>query len=238
MNEPVRILVVDDDRQMVRTVCDVLRRHGFAPHGVFSGEEALAAVDAEPFAAVVMDVRMTGISGVEAAAALRRSHGGLPVILTTAYALPDTVRAADGCGVERVLVKPFAPKQLLHALHATLHGGASVLVVDDDPEFLKTLADALGEKGRRTLRARSIDEAIALLRDRPARIVLLDLLLEGAQFPATARALHDAAPDVPVVLYSGHHELLALAALELRADWLHAVVGKVDLIDHLEELIR
>lgn len=237
MTAPANILVVDDDPHMVRTLCDVLRGHGFSVRGVFSGEEALAAIALAPYAAVVMDVRMSGISGVEAAEAMRRSHGTMPVILTTAYALPDTMHAADSCGVERVLEKPFDPRQLLRALHAALHGGASVLVVDDDPTFLKTLADALAAKGLRTLRARSVSTALDLLHDRLPRIVLLDLVLQGNASGAAVRAIHDAAPAVPLVLYSGHRELLAQTAATLPADWLRAVLGKVDLLDRLQELI-
>ena len=66
-----RLLVVDDDPGMVRSLCDVLRFSGWEPVGVHSGEEAMQQVEVSPFTAVVMDVRMTGMSGVEALSAMR-----------------------------------------------------------------------------------------------------------------------------------------------------------------------
>lgn len=233
-----KILVVDDDRAMVRTLCDVMRHRGFAAHGVFSGEEALAAADDEPWSAVVMDVRMGGMSGVDVVQALQRSHVTLPVVLMTAYALPETLRAADNNAVERVLVKPFSPHVLLRTIDVALRGGSRVLLVDDDPAFLRTLGDWLLEQGWRTLRARTAETAVTLLRDHPTRLVLLDLVLNGDKPLAAATAIRAASPTVPLVLYSGHDERLLQAAAAMPHDWFRAVVGKSVLRERLPELIE
>jgi len=112
------VLVVDDDRQMVRTLCDVLQRRGFQPHGVHSGEEAVAAVDKEPWTAVLMDIRMPGMSGVAACRAMRVGHPDLRVILMTAYSSPEVLADAAAAGVEQVLPKPLQLPVLFERLAA------------------------------------------------------------------------------------------------------------------------
>ena len=99
----------------------------------------------------------------------------------TAYAAPDLLAQAEREGVLQILPKPL-PWGTLSALLdkiGALEG--SVLVVDDDPAFLETLEAVLGATGRRVRRAMTIDEAVRLLAERPPRVVVLDLSLNGLQ---------------------------------------------------------
>lgn len=111
-----RILIVDDDPLMVRTLCDVLRRRGYDTEGLSSGEAAIAAAESDCPSAVVMDIKMPGISGVDAFRALRARRPGLQVILMTAYSAPDILADAARAGVEHILHKPFALPLLLEML--------------------------------------------------------------------------------------------------------------------------
>jgi CheY-like chemotaxis protein len=119
-----RVLVVDDDRHMVKTIRAILDRKGWTSTGAFSGEEAIAAaVDAEPrFRAVLMDVRMPGISGVEACQAIRAAHPCTRVILMTAYAAQDVLAEARASGVVTILPKPLAWPKLIAHLDDIPHG--------------------------------------------------------------------------------------------------------------------
>ena len=101
------ILVADDDRGMARTVCDILRRHGWSATEVHSGEAAVAAATAQRFAVVLMDVRMPGLNGVEAFRIIREAQPQTPVILMTAYAAPDLLSQAEREGVLQILPKPL-----------------------------------------------------------------------------------------------------------------------------------
>jgi DNA-binding NtrC family response regulator len=114
------VLVADDDRLMVRTLCDVLRLRGFEARGVHSGEEAVAAVAASRWDAVLIDFRMSGITGAEASKLLIETQPGVPVILMTAYAASDLPADTEQCGVLRVLAKPFAPERLFEVLDVAL----------------------------------------------------------------------------------------------------------------------
>jgi DNA-binding NtrC family response regulator len=110
------VLIVDDDRQMVRTLSDILRLHGWEVHDAYSGEEAIAAVEARNFTAVLMDVRMGGVNGVDAFRAMKRIRPHIRVVLMTAYSASELMAEAEREGALR---KPFPPKQLLDLLNAT-----------------------------------------------------------------------------------------------------------------------
>jgi DNA-binding NtrC family response regulator len=113
------VAVVDDDRELVDNLCEVLRRHGYAPVTASSVEDATALDDVPLFAAVV-DVRMPGSPDGEAVRVLAERFPSLPLIVATGY--PDAAPVAD---TATVLAKPVNPARLLetldklHTLNAT-----------------------------------------------------------------------------------------------------------------------
>jgi two-component system response regulator HydG len=111
-----RVLVVDDDRQMVKTIRAILDHRGFTSTPAYSGEEAVEVVQAEPrFGAVLMDVRMPGMNGVDACLQMHAAHPDMPVILMTAYAAQEILAQARQAGVVTIMPKPLAwPKLMAH----------------------------------------------------------------------------------------------------------------------------
>ncbi|MEO5823290.1 MAG: response regulator [Vicinamibacteraceae bacterium] len=217
-----RILVADDDPGMARTVCDILRRRGWSPTEVHSGEAAVEAASTERYSAVLMDVRMPGINGVEAFRVIREAHPQTPVILMTAYAAPDLLAAAEREGVLQILPKPlpWATLSILLDKIGALEG--SVLVVDDDPAFLDTLQTVLEAAGRRVRRATTIDEAVQLLSERPPRVVVLDLAIDGLDPRDSVLAIRRANPAVVLILCSGHTRLMDDTLSSLPPGWVFA----------------
>jgi DNA-binding NtrC family response regulator len=110
------ILVVDDDRLMVRTLCDVLRLRGWRPHGLHSAEDAVRAAESETFDVVLIDYRMSGMNGAEASRILSGAMPRATLILMTAFATSDLPADVGSCGVAAVLAKPFAPERLFELL--------------------------------------------------------------------------------------------------------------------------
>jgi two-component system, NtrC family, response regulator HydG len=111
-----RVLVVDDDRQMVKTIRAILEHRGWQSTPAYGGEEAVAAASGgPPFGAVLMDVRMPGMNGVEACLQMHAAHPDLPVILMTAYAAQEILAQARRAGVVTIMPKPLAwPKLMAH----------------------------------------------------------------------------------------------------------------------------
>lgn len=221
-----RVLVVDDDRLMVRTLRDILALHGWESDSAYSGEEALAAVRATDYAVVVMDVRMSGMSGVDALHEMRQVRPDLRVILMTAYAAQELLARAERDGALYVFPKPVDLVRLVGVLEATIAATRSVLVVDDNPDFLRTLAGLIADRGYATLEAQTLDEALALLQARTPGAVVLDLRLDGLEPRDNVLAIRRVSPAVALILYSGHPPALAETRGSLPPSWVRATLQK------------
>lgn len=104
------VLVVDDEVGMRDTLVAILEYHGYRVWSAPDGETAFSAVQEEDFDVLVMDIRMPGRDGVSVLEEL-----GIPprVILMTAYAAEDRLRAAADANVFAVLSKPFDMNRML-----------------------------------------------------------------------------------------------------------------------------
>jgi CheY-like chemotaxis protein len=120
-----RVLVVDDDRQMVKTIRAILDHRGWESIPAYSGEEAVEAASGEPpFGAVLMDVRMPGMNGVEACQKMHAAHPDMPVILMTAYAAQEILTQARRAGVVTIIPKPLPWPKLMAHLDRLPHGAS------------------------------------------------------------------------------------------------------------------
>lgn len=204
----LRILVVDDDQSMVSTLRDILVASGHEVEVAYSGTEAIERVDDLVPDCVLMDIRMPGPNGVEAFREIKRISPHSFVIFMTAYSSSSLVDEAHAEGAVDVLPKPLDLERLLRLIETTAERTA-ILVVDDDPAFCDSLADALEAKGCDVRRARSFDEALALYGREPRRAAVLDMKLDrgrtGLEAIPLLRRLN---PRGVVVLVTGFSELV------------------------------
>jgi len=107
-----RVLVVDDDEDVVLAVADLLGGDGIRCELASSGDAALAACSRSSFDVVVSDIRMPGMDGVELMTRVRRIHPLLPVVLITAQGSIDGAVEAVKRGAFQYLVKPFDGNEL------------------------------------------------------------------------------------------------------------------------------
>jgi two-component system response regulator MprA len=116
----VRILIADDEPQLRRALERALKLEGYEVSLASDGEEALAAVGAARPDAVVLDVLMPKLDGLEACRALRARGDRTPVLMLTARdGVADRVDGLDA-GADDYVVKPFALEELLARLRALL----------------------------------------------------------------------------------------------------------------------
>lgn len=106
-----RVLVVDDELGMRETLVDILEAVGYDVYAAIDGEAALDVVRAHPVDVVLMDVQMPKRDGVSVLEQLRPPPP--TVIMMTAYALEDRLRAAVDANAFAILHKPFAVGRLL-----------------------------------------------------------------------------------------------------------------------------
>ncbi len=109
----MRILVVEDERDLNRVISKRLESEGYSIDRCFDGEEALDFIDVGEFDAIIMDIMMPHINGIEVLKQMRSRNNTTPILLLTARdGIGDRVNGLDA-GADDYLVKPFAFEELL-----------------------------------------------------------------------------------------------------------------------------
>lgn len=120
MNEPIRILAVDDEPDLRSLLRILLQSKGFQIDEAASGEEAVSMVLGHaPYDLVIMDIMMPGIDGVEACRRIRE-HSSVPMLFLTARGRMEDKQQAYISGGDDYLVKPFASGELLLKVESLL----------------------------------------------------------------------------------------------------------------------
>jgi two-component system response regulator AtoC len=111
-----RVLVVDDEENLRLVLRTVLRKHGYEVDACASAEEALARIETAPPDFVITDVRMSGMSGLELTAELKKRGSEAVVIVMSAYGSIDLAIEAMKAGAYDYVSKPFKQDEVLLAL--------------------------------------------------------------------------------------------------------------------------
>ncbi len=204
-----RILIVDDDPMMARTLRDILEVKGYRADAVHSGPEALREVEQYAYDCVLTDVKMPEVNGVELYRAIKARQPDLPVVLMTAYSTGRLVQEGLEEGVVAVLTKPLDIKRLL-ASFSSLRRERSVAIVDDDPQFCKAMGDTLRARGFAVIQItdpHGVVHRVGL----EGQVVLLDMKLNHVDGLEVLQEIRERYPDLPVVLATGYREEMASA---------------------------
>jgi len=193
-----RILVVEDDRAVRDSLRRSLEFNGYHVDTAMDGAEALAGISQLRPDAIVMDVMMPRLDGIETTRALRSVGNTVPILVLTARdAVGDRVEGLDA-GADDYLSKPFALDELLARIRALLRRTA---VADEgEPDERLEYADLSMDLatrevirgGRRIELTRTEFTLLELFLRRPRRVLERSFILEevwGFDFPTTANSL-------------------------------------------------
>lgn len=109
------MLLVDDERDFVDTLCERLRARGFDASAVYGGDEALAALRSDGPRVMVLDLKMPGTGGIEVLRRMRELATTTQVIVLTGHASSSEMEEALALGARECLRKP-APIELIERL--------------------------------------------------------------------------------------------------------------------------
>ncbi|MCC8998156.1 MAG: transporter substrate-binding domain-containing protein [Candidatus Contendobacter sp.] len=230
----LRALVVDDNPAARQILSDLLVSFTFEASAAASAQEAIGLLEwaereeQRPFQLVLMDWRMAGMDGVEAARRIKQ--GGtlsrIPaVILVTAYGREEVMRQADAAGLDGFLIKPVSPSTLFDTVVRILGGGkrdpartsaelapnrrplaGDVLLVEDNPINQQVACELLKNMGLLIRTARNGREALAMLRERAYDLVLMDVQMPEMDGYEAARRIRSI-PEfekLPVIAMTAH----------------------------------
>lgn len=130
------IIIVDDDKNICELVRLYLTKEGYDVKCAYAGRQALKLIEEEKPAAVILDVMLPEIDGIEVLKQLRQTSK-IPVIMLTAKG--ETIDKVLGLelGADDYVVKPFEPKELIARLRAVLRRSESALEDDGEISFDK-----------------------------------------------------------------------------------------------------
>jgi two-component system, OmpR family, response regulator MprA len=194
----MRILVADDDPAVRESLRRSLSFNGYDVDVASDGSEVLARIGARQPDALVIDVMMPRLDGLEATRALRTAGNDLPILVLTARdAVADRVDGLDA-GADDYLTKPFALDELLARIRALLrrHTPAEAGPAPGTLRFADLSLDLATREVRRDGRAVSLTRTeftlLELFMHRPRRVLERSFILEevwGFDFPTTANSL-------------------------------------------------
>lgn len=113
-----RVLIAEDDRNIVEALSFVLSRDGFEVSEAFDGDEALRVVRSAPPDVLILDLMLPRRNGFEVLKLVRGDPAlrALPVIVLTAKGQPQDRRLAEQIGVEGFMTKPFSNTDVVEAV--------------------------------------------------------------------------------------------------------------------------
>ena len=218
MDQKLRILIVDDDQRMTRTLVDIFSIAGHQPVEANSGPQALELARSQAFDCVLTDVRMPGMDGVELHRQLHQVQPGLPVVLMSAYASDEIIRKGLAEGVVGIFDKPLDISTML-GFFTSLAKSRSIVVVDDDPDFCRTLANILQQRGFNVQQVFEQPIDVKLI-TAEAQVVLLDMKLNGLTGLDVLKQVRQHYPELPVLMVTAYRQEMTVAiqaALEINA---------------------
>lgn len=205
MTTRAHILVVDDDRRMVRTLVDILRIDGNHAYPAHSAQEALETLEKEQIDCVLSDISMPGVSGVELCRTIKERNPLLPVILMTAYSNDGMVREGLREGAIAVLPKPLDINAILPFFSSLLRG-RSIVIVDDDHAFCATVRKIL-KKGGFSVTTYTDPLKVLERLDEEIHMVLLGMEPGGTNDLDILREIRDRHPHVTIFVTACRGEM-------------------------------
>ena len=260
-----RVVIADDEEEIRDLLAEYLQTHGWETFRAANGLEALLHVKQQRPAAVVLDLNMPRLGGIDALKRIRAFDAAIAVVVVSANADDNMRSQAEALGAKAILDKPLDLAQLLAALGGDDRAAApkaaaveapaasavkapaksapvgppprrrSVLVVDDDPDVRGVLEEFLALKGYHVRVSPDGAAAVRELAGTAPGVVLLDIEMPGLSGVDALPTIKAMAPATAVIMVSGTMNV-ELAKRALAAGAFDYVTKPVDLPRLLESI--
>ena len=167
----IKVLVVDDDPQVCKTVGMILKDHGYHVQSYSQSRQALQAVRKNPFDIALVDIKMPDLNGLELVEKIRAEDPRIAPIVMTAY--PDVQTAAETMrlGCRDYITKPFREDQLLKSVERIAHEMG--LIYTNEQDLNRLIGQRIRqERLRQSLTLRQLSERSELTTSQLSQVEL------------------------------------------------------------------
>lgn len=208
-----KILIIDDDISMSKTLAFVLKRKGYEVLIASGGLEALELVKQKSFDIIFLDIKMPDMNGIEVFKKIKLINSKVTVMLMTAYTVDDLIQEALREGAHGVIYKPLNIDKVQEIIKECVENKTAglILVVDDDPSFNKTMKYILTKRNFKVGIAETGEKAITLTEKNNYDIIFIDMKLPMINGLETFLAIKKVKPKSIAIMITGfQHEMDAL----------------------------
>lgn len=153
MDEPIKLLMVDDETEFLDSIAERLEQRGFEVAKAVDGDRALAIAQSQRFDLAVVDLRMPGMDGMALLEILKREHRFLEVIILTGFGSVESAFECSRLGAFGYLQKPFDLDKLLDVLSEAFRERLRKKFEQDEARAAKLLNLSMGSSPLGILRA-------------------------------------------------------------------------------------
>lgn len=116
----MKLLLVEDEIRLSQALCEILAKNKYIVDPVYDGKSAVSYIESGVYDAVILDVMLPKMNGIEVLKTIRSAHNSVPVLLLTAKdEIQDKVAGLD-CGADDYVTKPFSNRELVARVKANL----------------------------------------------------------------------------------------------------------------------
>ena len=197
-----KVLIIDDNISMFKTLAFILRRKGHDVLTASSGLEALELVKQKSFDIIFLDIKMSEMNGVEVFKRIMQINSKITVILMTAYSVDDLIQEALREGARGIIYKPLNIDKMLEIINESMENmnAGLILVVDDDSSFTKTMKNILTKRNYRVGIAETGEKAITLTKKNNYDIIFIEMKLPKMNGLETYLAIKKIKPKATVIM--------------------------------------
>ena len=199
-----KILVVDDEEDILELVRYNLAREGYTVVCAASGEAALKTAASDPVDLIILDLMLPGIDGLEVARRLRQNSGTkeTPIVMLTAKGEEADIVTGLELGADDYVTKPFSPRILIARVKAVIRRRSGIAEAECEVLTIRELSIHTGRR-HVTAKGRSLDltytefQVLHVLARRPGWVLTRSQIVDavrGDDYPVTDRSV-----DVQIV---------------------------------------
>jgi DNA-binding NtrC family response regulator len=201
-NEKLTLLLVDDNEKFLNAMADRARLRGFNVLTATSGEKALEIASSQKIDLAVVDQQMPEMEGLVVITKLKAMTPNLKTLLLTGHGdekLKDATKALNSAYFDKEDISGFWDFLANISL-----GKINILLVDDNPKFLNTVAERIQLKGHDPLTALNGKQALEIMRSNRIHLAIVDQRMPDTDGLVLITQLKKIDPSIKTMLLTGH----------------------------------